>query len=294
MADVSEKKFKKSIYQYANYRDFLNDYYSNSKEVNKSFTFRYFAKLAGFGSCGFFKLILQGKRNLAPEGIEKIAKALNLNKEESFFFFNLVLFNQAITQDDKRLFADQLLKSREYKKLHPLSEAQYSYFSKWYLVSIRELAGLSTFQEDPEWIAQKVKPEITVPQAKKALEDLIKLGLLKRDQNGKLVQAEANISTPDEVVSVYLANYHVDMMSKGQESIKRFPREKREISSVTFGMSQENVRKIKEIIYECRKKILDITTGDPQSNSVYQLNFQLFPLAELDGENKEEVKKDEA
>jgi uncharacterized protein (TIGR02147 family) len=293
MGEVSEKKFKKSIYQYANYRDFLNDYYLNSKEVNKSFTFRYFAKLAGFGSCGFFKLILQGKRNLAPEGIEKISKALNLNKEESFFFLNLVLFNQAASREDKQLFADQLLKSREYKKLHPLSEAQYSYFSKWYFVSIRELAGLSDFKEDPEWISQRVKPEITVSQAKKALEDLIKLGLLKRDETGKLIQSEANVATPDEVISVYLANYHVDMMSKAAESIKRFPREKREISSVTFGMSRENVRKIKEIIYECRKKILEITTGDPASNSVYQLNFQLFPLAELGDEIERGDKKDE-
>jgi uncharacterized protein (TIGR02147 family) len=269
----------KRIYEYGNFRDFLKDFYEQEKQKDFCFSFRAFSALAGFKSKSFLKLVIQGKRNLTADSINRLAVAVKLNKDETFFFRNLVLLTQASTAQDRQTFAGQLLKSREYRKLRPLSEAQYHYMSHWYFIVIRELVGLPQFQEDPQWIASRVNPPISPTEAQNALKELAELGLVKRNAEGRLVQTDEAIATPDEVVSAYAAEYHREMLKKASESIDRFSRDLREISSVTFGISKSNVQKIKEIIYRCRKEIVELSAQDTPRDSVYQLGFQVFPLA---------------
>src|ERR1700683_449627 len=119
---------KKKIYEYGNFREFLRDYYLSQKEEDRRFSYQVFAKVAGFKSKSFLTLVITGKRNLTSESIEKISLALKLNKDEATFFRNLVFLNQSSTAVDKQVYVDQLIRSREYKKLHPLSEEQYQYY----------------------------------------------------------------------------------------------------------------------------------------------------------------------
>jgi uncharacterized protein (TIGR02147 family) len=281
------RRLKKSIYLYGNFREFLNDFYLGAKEENPKFGFKIFAQMAGFKSPSFLKLVMQGKRNLATPSIESISLALKLNREEAFFFRNLVLMNQAHGTEEKQSFAAQLIRSREYKKLHPLSQAQYSFLSQWYLAAIHELVSLPHFKEDPDWIGNHLSPKITAKQAETAVEELLKLGLLIRNESGKLERSETNITTPDEVVSSYAVHFHKEMLKKAAESIDNIPRDRREITTVTFSMSERKIAEIKEIIHRCRKEILECTTTDPESDAVFQLNFQLFPLGDSRSEGED-------
>lgn len=181
------------------------------------------------------------------------------------------------------MHAREILQSRGFRKTHPLTEAQYNYYSSWYFVPIRELAGLAGFKEDPHWISKRVMPEITPLEAKKALETLIKLGLLERSVEGKLVQSNIVVATPDEVVSSFVAEYHREMAKKAGESIDRVQRDKREISSMTMGMSEGTAVKVKEMIQKFRQEVVDVVLRDQGADTVYQLNFHLFPLARMLG-----------
>ena len=174
------------------------------------------------------------------------------------------------------------MRSQTYKKFHPLVEAQYNYFTRWYFVLIRELVDLPNFREYPEWIAKQIQPPISPGEAKKALEELIKLGLLQRDQKGKLIQSSTIVVTPDEVASSAIGKYHKEMMARAQESIDRVPRELRDISAQTFGISKETAKTIKEMIQNFRTNILEVVAREQAADSIYQLNFQLFPLAVVD------------
>src|SRR3989338_9919808 len=88
---------KPNIFEYDNYRSFLKDLYALLKQEKSAFSFRFFSRQAGFRSPNFLKLVMEGKRNLSPESIEKFAKGLKLNKNEADFFRRLVLLNQATT-----------------------------------------------------------------------------------------------------------------------------------------------------------------------------------------------------
>jgi uncharacterized protein (TIGR02147 family) len=168
---------------------------------------------------------------------------------------------------------------RSFRYIHPLRQDQYRYYAEWYNIPIRELTILPEFSEDPGWIARSLLPPISPQQAQKALDLLLQLGRLERDESGRLVQADAFISTGDEVTSTSVASYHREMIQKGSEALDRFPGPERDISSATMALSEEVFQEIKSLIQKFRKELLAIADQDQRPEGVYQINFQLFPLA---------------
>lgn len=267
------------IFEYDNYREYLRDVYRFYKETRPQFSYRYFSQKAGFRSPNFLQLVIEGKRNLSPQSIERFANALKLTKKEAEFFRILVHLNQARTVGEKKIYAEQLMQFRPFRYIHPLRKDQYRYYTEWYNIPIRELTMLSDFSEDPAWIARRLIPPISPQQAQKAIDLLLQLGLLKRDEYGRLVQTDAFISTGDEVTSTSVADYHRTMIQKGAEALDRFPGPDRDISSVTMALSDKNFGEIKALIQRFRKELLAIADQDRAPEGVYQVNFQLFPLA---------------
>jgi uncharacterized protein (TIGR02147 family) len=269
----------KSIFQYEDYREFLKEYYAFSKETNPKFSYRYFSRLAGFKSSSVLKEVMDAKINIDPSAIVNYIRVLKFNKEEGEFFRNLVLFNQAKTSDQKQLHARELLKSRTYRKLHPVSAAQFAYLSHWYYVPVRELIAMKSFKEDAHWIAGQISPTITPAEAKRAVQELVKLNLVKRDESDKLVQVESNLSVGQGPVSAFIARWHKEMLKKASESIDRHARELRDISTATVTISDKTLETVKEIVKRCRREIMEVASNDPGPNLIYQVNFQLFPLS---------------
>lgn len=276
---MKQKVSKPNIFEYDNYRDYLKVVYQFLKSEKRQFSYRYFSRMAGFRSPNVLQLVMEGKRNLSPASIEQFSQALKLNKEETTFFRNLVLLNQASTVEEKKFYAEQLIRSRFYRKVHPLSSAEFAYYSNWYFIPIRELVGVEGFIEDPQWIAHQLNPPITPTEAKKALDTLEQLGLIRRNDQGKLVQTDTFVSTGDEVSSTSVVQFHKEMIQKGAEALDRFKGREREISSVTLALSEKSALQVKELIQSFRKELIAIASQDRNPTAVYQINFQHFPLS---------------
>ncbi|MGE0615446.1 MAG: TIGR02147 family protein [Bacteriovoracia bacterium] len=277
------------IYQYQDYRAFLRDYYRHMKLLRPEFSFRFLAKRGGFKSSAMYKLVMEGKRNLSPRGATKIARALNLGRRESDFFKNLVNFNQSKTPLQREHFAGELLESEKYKQTHPLNEAHFNYFSRWFSIPIREMVGAQGFRDDPNFIAKQLIPAIATHDAKKALSELQALGILARNPDtGRLKHNTYSILTQDEVTSSYAAQFHREMIRLAGEAIDRIPKPDRDISAATFLLSEEAARQFKETIRAMRDKLMDIVAHDDRkSPRVYQVNFQFFPLSHVFPEGEE-------
>jgi uncharacterized protein (TIGR02147 family) len=286
-SDHFPSKSPKLIFEYADYRVYLKDWLAMMKMKDSKFTLRTFAERSGFKAHSYIIAVVKGQKSLSLEGIKKIAAAMELNKQESEFFRNLVLMNQAESSVEKQTHAQNLLRSRFYRKLRPLSTPQLKYYSNWYYIPVRELVGIPGFKEDPHWIAKNVCPEITPKEAQRAIEELLILGLIERDANGILHRSENNISTGDEVTSSFVSVYHREMLKMAAESIDNVPRELRDISSLSLSLSTENAAKIKALIQNFRKELLDIAMQDQAPERVYQLGFQLFPLTQKVNKNED-------
>lgn len=269
---------KVSVFEYKDYRKFINDWYHHHKELNSSFSYRSFSKHAGFNSSNFFMLVMQGKRNLTESSIKNMMKGLRLNKQEQEFFRNLVFFNQAKTHEDKDFYYKKLLQSKKYRQIKPIERERYEYYSNWYHPVVRELVVSSDFDGTPEWIAQRITPSITPAQAAKSIDLLENLGFIESSGIGKWKQASTIVSTGPQISSVVVHNYHKELLDLSKEVMDRISMKDRDVSALTLGVKRERIAEIIEKIREFRKEILKMASTDAEPEEVAQLNIQFFPV----------------
>lgn len=272
-------KDQPSIFNYNDYRSLLRDLFEFHRKRLRHFTFRYFSKKAGLSSPSALKEVMDGKKNLTQRSILQFAIGFNLNKSETEYFTNLVYFNQSQDEKEKNRYYKELLRLQQNHKGKTLTASQYEYYSNWYNSAIRELACTKDFKNDPDWIAGKLIPGIKPSEAKKAVELLLSLGLLTEKEDGTLKQDSPKLEADPDVSSLSIRNFNRSMIQLGSEAIERHDQEQREISGLTLGVSRECGREIKAMIREFKKQVLNYAVNDARpADSVYQLNFQFFPL----------------
>ncbi|MBU0504516.1 MAG: TIGR02147 family protein [bacterium] len=277
-----------NLFEYTDYRKFLQDYYKVKKQETPYFSYRYFSKIAGFTSPNYLKLIMDGERNLSPEGINKFTKALKLKPKEARYFRILILMNQAATHEEREFYTRQVLKSKGYKAVKPLNKAQYDYYSQWFHIPLRELVVRSDFNSDPSWIAHQFTPPLKETEVKEGIETLLKLGLIEKTKDDSFIQKDSSITTGDRVTGQAVKNYHRSMIVKGAESLDRFGADERDISSLTMGLSSKTVKKLKSMILDFQREVMHVVDQDEEIEEIVQFNFQLFPLTKKKGAGNEE------
>jgi uncharacterized protein (TIGR02147 family) len=97
------------IFDYADYRQFLKDRFAELKGRNPNLSHRWLARKAEVNSSAFFKMIMDGQRNLTKQSIYKVCLAFDLADAEATYFENLVFFNQAKSLDEKNHFFSKLV-----------------------------------------------------------------------------------------------------------------------------------------------------------------------------------------
>jgi len=275
------------VFQYLDYRAFLRDWYTAHNSGGRTLSYRAFGKRAGLKSPNYLKLVMDGQRNLSTKMAEQFAKALGLEGDAAGYFTDLVAFNQAPSQRERNKQYSRLTSFRRYRQAHKLDIAHAAYHGAWYMPAIRELAASPTFREDPEWLGNALIPEISRTEAKRALETLLELGMLVREPDGRLRQAEALLSTGPETKGLYIANFHRAMMERAAASIDLVPPEERDISSLTLCTGEDGIRRLKARIQRFRRELLEQSELEDDPVRVVQINFQLFPLSrELPGEEE--------
>lgn len=276
---MNKKTPKPLIYDYMDHLKYMSDMVEYFRKENKVFSFRYFAKKAGFASQSTLKFFLDGKRELSFDSIGKVAKGFQLDMLESTYFENLVHFNQAISIEQKQQFFEIMLKVQKRKKIRKITSDQYEYFSQWYHPAVRELVRCNHFRGDPKWVAQRIFPMISVIEARNSLRLLERLELIKKDSEGNYIQTDRAISTDRELLSIVARNFHREMGNRALEALDTVSLERRDFSGITFGLPSSHVQKLKDKLGEFRKELTStLGSMDEETDDVYHLNIQLFPL----------------
>ncbi len=273
-----------NVFEYLDYRAFLRDYYLDGKD-RRGLSFRALSRRIGLKSSNFVKLVMDGGRNLSDEMAERFASALKLDGDAHDYFVALVRFNQAKTTTERNASYARLTGFRRYRKARPLELAHAAYHSSWYLPAIRELVQSREFREDPSWVASRTIPPITAREAEIAIATLLQLGLLKRDDTGRLVQTDELVSTGPETRGLHIRNYHRTMMQHAGESMDLVAASDRDISSLTVCVSESGLARLKERVQRFRRELLELSAQEDEPVQVVQMNFQLFPLTRAEGDS---------
>lgn len=265
---------------YTDYRIYLNDYYKYKKKASGFFSYRQFCMKAGLKSPSIYREVVAGKRNLTLQTIGAFIKGLGLSDRDGKFFENLVLFNQAKTEEAKRKYLSILrgLKYRKPQKLIPVH--LFEYYEKWYNPVIRELAVTVDWKGDFSLLARSVNPPIKTSQARESVELLLRLGFLKKD-NGNFAQTSPDITTGAEVNSLLIRQLNREYARMGLEAIDRFPPSERDISSIIMGIPRSKLTEFKQAIVDFRKRIVGLADTESEgADSFYSLVVEFFPVGQ--------------
>jgi uncharacterized protein (TIGR02147 family) len=265
-----------SVKNYWEYRDYLKDFYSEKKKENQWFSLRYLGGKVSVDPSHLLK-IFQRQRHIGNSLIDIFIKHCNLGGSDAEYFANLVRFNKAKSDRDCRLFYEKLLALKG-SGARTLEKSQYEFYTKWYHSAILTLLDFYPFSGDYAALAAKVSPPITEGKAKKSIALLKKLGLIKKTSQGTYCLTDKIITTGDHGHSIAVKAFQEETMRLAIEALHRHAPEKRNISTVTITISENNLDRINEVIGQFRESLLRLARDEKTPDKVYQLNVQLFPL----------------
>jgi uncharacterized protein (TIGR02147 family) len=262
--------------EYQNYRVYIRDYYAERK-VRSGFTWRDFAKAAGYSSPVFLKLVCDGKSNLSEVGVERVASAMGLVGVDLQYFRLLVEFNQEKDSAKKKVIFKKMREVAKEGSMEIVGEDQFDYYESWLNPVVREMAP-QMGDATPAQIADKIAFGTQTAEVKKALSLLQKVGLLKKGERG-FEQAAKSITTGNlEIASLSVREMHRQMGELAVRALDEIPVKERDISGLTLGVSENAFFRISQEIADFRRRISSIVMEDTGENRVYRLNVQLFPL----------------
>lgn len=267
---------------FENYREFLKAMVSYLKANQRGFSYRWFARRAGFNTPSLLKHVLDGDRNLATDSIEKFAKGLGLDAKEKADFGALVMLSQAKTDEERNYYYGRLRRYRKHTDgRKQMEKAHYEAYSLWWALPVREMVRHPDFQEDPAWIARRLHPPVKPYDIERALRILLDTGLLVREGNGVLKAAHNTLETPSSVSSLAVRNYHRRMLENALASLDGLPQEERYVTSVTVNLTRSQYEELGRRISAFQDEILSQLVPPADSSEprdVYFIGFQAVPV----------------
>ena len=275
----------KDVFEYTGYRQYIADFYAERK-VKSAFTWREFARMAGFSSSVHLKYVSEGRFNLGEDAVERVAKAMGLSGNRLEYFRAMVEFDHAVTDNVKKEIFERMLSIAKQSNAKVIEGDAFRYFDSWKNPVLRELAPAMPGAK-PLALAKACRPKVTAAEVSESLNFLVKANLLLKDANGNYVQTDKFVTTgPMEAAPVAIRGLHRQMGEIALDTIEGVPQNERHFSGVTLGITRKAYDKIVAELDACRRKIIEIATAEDETDEVYRLNLQFFPMTNKQGLNK--------
>lgn len=265
------------VLEYLEYREYLRDWFAESKRQNRFTSYRYLARKTGLDA-GWLARIFQREGHLSEEYVPTFLKLCALDERRSEYFRVLHRFCRTKSPDEQKDCYRRLLELREIEA-RPLEAAELNYFSQWSTTALRALIGISSRTQDIAELAAKLEPAITPAEAQVALEVLRKLALIREDGKGGWDITDRILTTGAEVRSGAVRQFHRTMLELAAQSLERHATEERDISSITLTLDHEDMEEVKARVAEFRKGLLQFARSSGLANRVYNLTIAFFPLS---------------
>lgn len=266
------------VFDYLDHRAYLADYFAHKRK--RGLSYRGFSRRVGLGAPNYLKQVIDGDKRLSSAMAERFAAACDLEGDAGEYFCVLVAFNHAKDLGARNEHYARLSSFRRYREAQKLELAHAAYHSTWYLPAIRELVIADGFREDSAWIGDQLRPKVRETDVRKALTTLLELGLLVRDDAGRLRQSQAVVSTGPQTTGMHIANYHAEMMQHATRAMDLIPAAERDISSLTMCVNEEAFALVRERLRQLRRELIAMAESSEGRGQVMQLNLQLFPLTQ--------------
>lgn len=268
---------KSSIYDYQDYKTYLNDVIENSGHGGRGKR----KDLAAAIRCqvSHVSMVLSGDGHFNQEQAEAAARFFGFNAAEAEFLLLLVLYNRAGTKSLKAIYRGMLderrakygtlgarIKMKETLKI----EQELIYYSSWHFGAMHVLLSIPEFQTR-DAMSQRLK--IPLSRVDEVLNYLVDWGLCIKI--GVTYQpARPLLHLPKD--SPIISKHHTNWRLKAMQSYEAVGEENFHYSGV-FSVARKDLAKIKKVIDEALIAAMAVVTASPEED-VAALCIDFFPL----------------
>lgn len=246
----------------SSFRQWLQSELTERCRRNPSYSLRSFALLLDIEPSSLSK-ILAGKRKPTVKLITKICERLSVAPSLVDKFTKAAGRKGSVipaTDQDYQLIA----------------EDTFAYISNWYYAAILELTYTDELNEDPRFISRALG--ITVSEAKIAIERLIRLGLLSKE-NSRLRKTNAFITNfAPGFTSSANKEFQRQIIQKALEAIDLVESSEKDITSMTMAIDVDKLPEARKVIAKFRRDMCSFLE-DGEQTRVYNLGIQLYPVS---------------
>lgn len=280
------KSIVSKIFAYEDYREFLKDSLAELKSQDAKYSQRFVLSQIGVASSGWLSDIFKGRKNITQTSTHRFIEFFQMNPREASYFESLIAYNQAGCLEEKSRFFNRLAEFNE-ATTELVNPDQFEYFSKWYHTAIRETLLTKPFFGDFVSLAKTMDPVITPAQAKKSVQLLENLGMVKKQGSGEFKPVSLNVTKQNNFNPVHYFQHMKEMREVGGQSLERKTKDERNFSTLGAALSRESYDIIIEDIVALRQKILSLSEQENVKQAdgvelgkrkVIQYVFEAFPL----------------
>jgi uncharacterized protein (TIGR02147 family) len=270
------------IYQYDDFRLFLKErYHQKMLEVPK-YSYRKFAKEAGFANPGYLNDVIKGFKPLSEHAAEQMGKVFQLKAHEIEFLKLLAAFGQAKTAEKKAAFYKQILTRRNRSRFTRLNPALSRYYQDYRYGLVRGAIEVLDFRGDYDELAAFLDPPIPVAMVKKLVRDLCEWRLVEQGPDGRY-QTTPSVVEPAPNLMGMSRQINAEWLAQAKEALHRLPREKRHVSTMILNISEGLAKEITEMIDRFREEVFKKVEADPKPERIVQLSIAYIPKSRAKG-----------
>lgn len=157
-----------------------------------------------------------------------------------------------------------------------LSTDQFNVVADWHYFAILSLAETVGFKSDAGWIARRLG--IPKGEALRAVETLVRLGLLERGPRGRLHATGKTFSTTTDIPSAPIRQNHAQALELARTALYEIPMELTEFGASVVAADPKTLPEVRQRLRKMRREIADLL-GKGEKREVYRLSVQLIPLS---------------
>lgn len=254
--------------------DILNREFQKRISRNSRYSLRAYAKFLGLHSSALSR-VLAGKLLLTPAKGVHICGKLSLTPDESRIFLRSIFDARETAEMNKlqKISAVPALRPTPTK----ISDDLYKQVATMKALAILQLTFVERFESTPEFASEKLG--LTVQEAEEMISLLIEVGLLKRDEEGRLVNADMHLTAVEDVATDEIRRkLQEEILQRSLQSLRQHAFSERLHYGMTMAIDPAKLDYARAKLMSFMEMLSDELESENRTR-VYQLALSLFPVS---------------
>lgn len=263
------------IFEYSSYRGYLKGVLAQKIARNPAFSLRAMARQLHV-SPSLLCEVYQGKKNLSMDRANNVARMLSLKNDEMDYFCALVELEHSTSEEAKKNVIGRLQRMRPRKDRYKLEPDTLLDLGEWFYIPLLAMFDLAAFQPVPRNIARKLG--ISEFEAVRGLSGLLRVGLLKRDGQGKIRRAFDTALFESKGFHTGLRTFHRQMLVKAMTALDDQAPADRVNLSETLAIDPVHLPRVEAALKLALATVVEECSAAENKTQVYHFTFNAFRL----------------